>query len=69
MHLKKISIVFHYESNYDCHFIIKNLAEEFTKKVTCLGENTEKYMTFTVPKKKEISSIDKNGEENTKNIS
>ena len=30
-------------------FIKKGLAEKFKKQVTCLGENTEKYITFTVP--------------------
>ena len=38
---KKIPIVFH-GSKYDYHFIIKELAEEFKKQFTCLGENTEK---------------------------
>ena len=66
---KKISIVFHNESNYDYHFIIKELAEEFKKQFTCLGENTEKYISFTLPIEKEVTRIDKNGEETTKNIS
>ena len=35
---KKIPIAFHNGSNYDYHFIIKELAEEFKKKTTCLGE-------------------------------
>ena len=61
----KISIVFHNGSNNDYHFTIKELAEEFT----CLRENTEKYITFTVPIEKEVTRIDKNGEEITKNIS
>ena len=39
------------------------------KKFTCLGENTEKYITFAVPVGKEVTRIDKNGEEFTKNIS
>ena len=43
---KKIPIVFHKGSNYDYHFIIKELAKEFEKQFTCLGENTEKYITF-----------------------
>ena len=30
--LKRIPIVFHNRSNYDYHFIIKKLAEEFQKK-------------------------------------
>ena len=45
----KIFPVFHNGSNYDYHFIIKELAEEFKKQFSCLGENTEKYITFTVP--------------------
>ena len=28
---------------------MKELAEEFKKQFTCLGENTGKYITFTVP--------------------
>ena len=66
---KKIPIVFHNGSNYGYHFIMKELAEELQKQFTCLGENTEKYITFTVPIGKEITRIDKNGEEITKNIS
>ena len=46
---KTIVIAFHNGSNYDYCFIIKKLAEEFKKQFTCLGENTEKYITFTVP--------------------
>ena len=45
---KKIPIVFHSESNYDNRFIIKELAEEFKKQFTCLGESTEKCIVFTV---------------------
>ena len=66
---KKIPIVFHNGSNYDYHFIIKELAEEFKKQFTCLGENTEKYIIFTVPIEKEVTRVDKNGEEVTKNTS
>ena len=66
---KKIPIVFHNGSNYDYHFIIKELAEEFKKQFTCLSWNAEKYITFTVPIEKEATKIDKNREEITKNIS
>ena len=38
---------------YDYHFIIKELAEEFKGQFECLGENTEKYITFSIPIKKE----------------
>ena len=34
---KKVSIVFHNGYNYDNHFIIKELAEEFKQQFTCLG--------------------------------
>ena len=40
---KKFPIAFHNGSNYDYHFIIKELAEEFKKQFTYLGENNEKY--------------------------
>ena len=39
---KKILIAFHNGSNYDYHFITKELAEQFKKQFTCLEENTEK---------------------------
>ena len=50
---KEISLVFHNGSTYDYHFIIKQLAEEFEGEFECLGENTEKYITFLVPLEKE----------------
>ena len=46
---KKNPIIFHNGSNCDYHLIIKELAEEFKKQFTCLGEKNEKYITFTVP--------------------
>ena len=53
---KEILVVFHNDSTYDYHFIIKELAEEFEGQLECLGENTEKYITFSVPIKKELDS-------------
>ena len=49
---KKIPMVFHNGSNYDYHFIIKELAGEFNKQCTSLAENTEKCITFTVLREK-----------------
>ena len=49
---KEISIVLHNGSNNDYHFIIKELAEKFEGKCTCLRENTRKYLTFSVPREK-----------------
>ena len=43
------------------HFIIKELAETFEQQFTCLGENTEKYINFSVPIEKGVTRIDKNG--------
>ena len=62
-------MVFHNGSNYDYHFIMKELPEKFKKQFTCPGENTKKYIAFRVPIEKEVTRIDKNGEEITKNIS
>ena len=50
---KKIPIVIHNGSTYDYHFVIKKLVKEFEGEFECLGENTEKYITFSVPLKKE----------------
>ena len=54
---------------YNYNFIIKELAEEFEGQFECLGENTEKYITFSVPIKKKITKIDKDGNDNIVNIS
>ena len=53
---KEIPVVFHNGSTYDYHFIIKELAKEFDGNFECLGENTEKYITFSVPVKKKIEN-------------
>ena len=50
---KKIPVVFHNGSTCDYHFIIKQLAREFKGCFECLGENTEKFITFSVPIKEE----------------
>ena len=43
---KEIPLVFHNDSTYDYHFLIKQLAEEFEGQMDCIGENTEKYILF-----------------------
>ena len=50
--------MFHNGSIYDYHFIIKELVKEFEGNFECLGENTEKYITFSVPIKKKIENKD-----------
>ena len=56
---KEIPVVFRNGSTYDYHFIIKELVKEFDGNFECLGENTEKYITFSVPLKKEIKNKNK----------
>ena len=65
---KETYIVFYKGSNYDYHFTVKELEEEFKKQFTCLGKNTEKYITFSVPIEKEVTRIDKSGKEITNHI-
>ena len=48
--------VFHNGSTYDYHFIIKQLAKEFAGQFECLEEDSEKYITFSVPSKKELDN-------------
>ena len=50
--------MFHNGSTYDYHFIIKELVKEFNGNFECLGQNTEKYITFSVPIKKKIENKD-----------
>ena len=56
-------------SIYDYYFIIKQLAEEFEGEFECLGENTRKYITFSVPIKKETTEKDKDGNDKITKIS
>ena len=53
---KEIPVVFHSGSTYNYHFIIKELAKEFKGQFECLGENTEKYITFSVPINEELEN-------------
>ena len=53
----------------DYHFIMKELVKLLKKKFTCLVENTERYITFTVSIKKEVTRIDKHGKRIKKNVS
>ena len=53
--VKKIPVLFHNGSVYEYHFIIKYLAKEFKGNFECVGENTEKYISFIVTFKKVIN--------------
>ena len=51
---REIPVVFQTGSTNDYHFIIKQLVEKFKDEFKCLGENTEKYITFPGPIKKSL---------------
>ena len=65
----KISIVFDNGSNYDYHFIIKELENEFEGQLERPGESKEECKSFSVPIKKKITKIDKDGNKSFVNIS
>ena len=50
---KEIPIII-FNASYDTHFMIYQLAAEFKGELNCIGDNTEKYITFSVPIKKEF---------------
>ena len=52
---KDIPIIIH-NASHDTHFVINQLAEEFKSEVICIGETMEKYITFSVPIKKEYGN-------------
>ena len=66
---KEVTVVFHNGSTYDYHFIIKELIDKFEGEFECLGENTEKHITFSVRIKKETIKKDKNGNDEITKIS
>ena len=53
---KEIPVIFHNGSTYDYHFIIKKLPKEFKGNFDCLGENTEKCITFSALIKKDLDN-------------
>ena len=53
---KEIPVVFHNGSTYDYHFVINQLAKEIKDQLKCLGENNGKYITFSVPIKRELDN-------------
>ena len=65
---KEIPVVFHNGSAYDYHFIIKQLAREFKGYFYCLGGNTKKCITFSVPIKKLIDEDKDNVNDNDNDI-
>ena len=53
----EIPVVFHNESKYDYHFIIKELTNGFEGQFECIDKSNGKYQTFLVPIKKKITKM------------
>ena len=66
---KEIPVVFFNGSTYDYHLTIKELTKKFEGEIKCLGENTEKYITFSVPITTEITKTDMDGNDKITKIS
>ena len=60
----EIPLVFHNGSTQDYHLIIEKIAKESKGHFDCLGENTEKYVTFSVPIAEEVND----GENDDENV-
>ena len=56
---KEIPVIIH-NATYDTHFIINQLAIEFKRELNCIGDNMEKYITFSIPIRKKV--INNNGD-------
>ena len=52
---KEILVIIH-NAAYDTHFIINQFAVEFKGEINFIGDNTEKYINFSVPIKKELNN-------------
>ena len=62
----KIPVVFHNGSNYDYHFIMRELANDFKGKFECLAENVKKYKAISALIKK---IVNKEGNEDITTVS
>ena len=56
---KEISIIIH-NATYDTRFMLNQLAIEFKGELNFIGDNIEKYITFSVPIKKECDNNNNN---------
>ena len=51
---KDITVFFHSGTNYNFNLIINELAKEFRSETRCIPLNTNKYMSFSIPIRKEV---------------
>ena len=61
--------VFRNGSNYDYHFMIKELLKEFEEHFKCLGKKNRKIKIFFCSNRKKVTKIDKNSNESVVTIS
>ena len=54
-----ITVIIQVGSSYDFHLTIEQLAHDFKGPFSCLGENTEKYITFSISIFKKTDANDK----------
>ena len=59
----------YFSPSVDYHFIIKKLANNFEGQFEYLGENTENYNFFPILIEKEVSNIDRDGNQSVATIS
>ena len=52
---KEIRVIIH-DATYDTHFLINQLAIDFKVELNCIGNNMEKYITFSVLIKKDCDN-------------
>ena len=65
----KVPLTLHNGTNYDYHFIIKELANKFEGQFECLREKNRKVKKFFHSNRKEVTEINKNGNEKVVTIS
>ena len=65
---RDIPDILHNDSTYDYHLIIKEFVREYEGEFECLGENSEKCITFSILINKIITKKDKDGNDNIMNI-
>ena len=54
----EMPVFFHNGTNYDFNLLIEELAKEYNSDISCIPLNTNKYMSFSVPIKKEMIKSD-----------
>ena len=60
---KDIPGFFHNSTNYDFNLIITEIAKEFRSEMKCIPLNTNKYMSFSIPIKKEVKEQSEQSEQ------